>query len=812
MRSFLSDLRYAWRKLLGDSGAAAVAILSIGLGIGVSTAIFGAVDRILLAALPYPDAERVIALTDRTSDGAPLDVAYGNYVEIAQRNRSFETLAVADRWQPSLVATGEPERLEGDLVTADYFRVLGVNPSVGRNFEAADDVGGAPQVAIVTASFATRRFGSLAAVLDRQISLDGESYTVVGVMPAGFENALSPAVEVWAPLRYRADAPFQSGEWGHHLRMIGRLRGGVSLEQAERDIGAISSSPAADFPRAPVALFEHGMDLASLQASVTADVRPALLAILGAVLLLLAIACANVANILLARALARRSELALRAALGAEHGRLVQQLFTESALVAVAGGVLGIGVAAIVSRALVLLAPPSLPRLETIGLDARVLAFAFVTTAVVALVVGLVPALRAGELGAHSGLAAGARVTSPGLLLLRRSLVVAQVAIATVLLAGAGLLLRSVEQLLDVPAGFDATRRVTLQVVARGGGRRSNEELFELYGRALDAVRALPGVTDAAFSSQLPLSGDDERYGVGFQALTGPDPASASGAFRYAVTPGWFETMRIPLKRGRLLGAEDGPEAAPAVLISESYAARRFGELDPIGARVKMGPDFLSSERPWRTVVGVVGDVKQTSLASASPDAFYIPMGQWDWVDDVQSLVVRTAGDPAIFVEPIKQAVWSVDSTLPLVRIAPLADLVAASEAQRTFALTVFAAFGLAALLLAGVGVYGVIEGRVTERTRELGLRSALGATPVKLVGLVLRQGLILTGAGIVVGIAAAAGATQAIASLLFGIEPFDPLTYVGVAAILLAVSLVACYAPAFRAARVDPVVALRSE
>ena len=626
---------------------AAVAILSIGLGIGVSTAIFGAVDRILLAALPYPDAERVIALTDRTSDGAPLDVAYGNYVEIVQRNRSFETLAVADRWQPSLVATGEPERLEGDLVSADYFRVLGVNPSVGRNFEAADDVGGAPQVAIVTASFATRRFGSLAAVLDRQISLDGESYTVVGVMPEGFENALSPAVEVWAPLRYRADAPFQSGEWGHHLRMIGRLRGGVSLEQAQRDIGAISSSPTADFPRAPVALFEHGMDLASLQASVTADVRPALLAILGAVLLLLAIACANVANILLARALARRSELALRAALGAEHGRLVQQLFAESALVAVAGGVLGIGVAAIVSRALVLLAPASLPRLDTIGLDARVLAFAFVTTAVVALVVGLVPALRARELGAHSGLATGARVTSPGLLLLRDLWLSRKWRSRPCCSRAPGCCCAASSSCSTFrPVRCDARRHVA------GCGARRRSSLERGAIRALRA-RARCGSRRARrhgcrVHQPVAALGRHDRYGVGFQALTGPDPASASGAFRYAVTPGWFETMRIPLKRGRLLGAEDGPEGAPAVVISESFAARRFGERDPIGAQVKMGPDFASPERPWRTVVGVVGDVKQTSLASASPDAFYVPMGQWAWVDDVQSLVVRTAGDPAI--------------------------------------------------------------------------------------------------------------------------------------------------------------------
>jgi putative ABC transport system permease protein len=328
----------------------------------------------------------------------------------------------------------------------------------------------------------------------------------------------------------------------------------------------------------------------------------------------------------------------------------------------------------------------------------------------------------------------------------------------------------------------------------------------------LDAVRAVPGVVDAALTSQLPLSGDNDSYGVAFESETSDDPEGAGGAFRYAVTPGWFETMGIPLKRGRLLGPEDRRGALQSILINESFAARRFADRDPIGERVRIGPYNGRPDLPAGTIVGVVGDVKQASLASPSPDAFYVAMGQWLWVDNVQSIAVRTAADPAALVPSIKQAVWSVNSTLPLERITTMSDLVASSEAQRTFALRIFAAFGLAALLLAAIGVYGVIEARVTERTREIGLRSALGATPVKLAAFVVGQGLALTAVGIVIGAAAAMGASQAIASLLFGIEPFDAFTYGGVAALLLAVAFVACYAPAARAARIDPLEALRHD
>jgi putative ABC transport system permease protein len=812
MQSWIADLKYAWRKLFSRSGSGGtvVAILSIALGVGVSTAIFAAVDQILINALPYPEPQRVIVLTDRNADDESLPVAYGMFVEIAQRNRSFDALAVLQRWRPSLTAAGEPARLEGDLVSPDYFAALGVRPLLGRDFTAEDDVTGAPRVVIVTSSFAEGRFGSAEAVLDRTITLDGESHAVIGVMPKAFENALSPAAEVWAPLRYLAGQPFDSREWGRNLRMVGRLSEGVSLEQAQGEMRAIGSSPVAEFPRPPGLSMQRGLALESLHASVTSAVRPALLVILAAVLLLLAIACANVMNILLARTLARRAELATRAALGAESSRIVRQLFAESALLISVGGVLGVGVAALASRALVALAPADLPRLDAIGLDARVLGLALATTAVVALAAGLWPAMRAHDIGSPATLRTGPRATGHAFATVRRALVVAQVALATVLLVSAGLLLRSVDQVLSVPTGFDASRVLTMRVIVPRGTVNGEVEGQVLLERVLAAVRAVPGVVDAAMTSLLPLSGSSfERYAV-FVESTAGSPENAGLAFRYTVTPQWLETMGIPLIRGRAFGADDRRGGAQAILINESFAARRFAGRDPMGERVRIGP-FNRADMPAGTIVGVVGDVKQASLVE-STDAFYVAMGQWAWIDPEQSLVVRTASDPASFVEPIKQAVWSVNPSLPLERITPMAALVASSDAQRTFALTIFAAFGLAALLLAGVGVYGVIEGSVTERTREIGVRSALGATPTRIAAFVLGQGAMLTITGVAIGTGIAASSTRAIASLLFGIEPFDLVTYAGVIALLLGVAFIACYAPALRAARIDPAITLRAD
>jgi predicted permease len=816
MQAWIADFRYAWRKLFSRAGAGGtlVAIFSIGLGVGMSAAIFGAVDRILLDELPYPEPQRVTVIDYRTRDGLPRQVSYGSFVELEQRNRSFEALAVTRSWQPVLVSDGEPARLDGHNVSPDYFRVLGVPPFLGRDFVADDEASGAPRVAIVSSGLAQRHFGGAEAVLGRSVLLDREEYTVVGVMPREFENAFAPSVEIWTPLRLRRQAPFESEEWGFQLEMVGRLRAGVPLDQAQRELTTLAASPVAEFPRPEWAEIMNGVAVEPMQAFVTSEVRPTLLAVLGAVLLLLVIACANVTNILVARALARRGELAMRAVLGAGRGRLVQQLFTESALLTLFGGALGVVIAALATRALVALAPDALPRLDAIGFDGRVFAFAVAIAAVVAVVVGLVPAVRARGNAADARIHVGARSTASGLLTLRRALVVGQVALATVLLASAGLLLRSVERIFTVPTGFDASQVVAMQVVSTGTGIRSNAEAQVLYEQVLDAVRAVPGVVELALTNHLPLSGSlNDRYGVVTEATPG-DPASTiwvGDPFRYTVTPEWFETMGIPLVRGRLLGPEDAPGAPQAILINESLAAR-FAGRDPIGERVRIGPYVARTDLPPATIVGIVGDVRHTSLASAPSNTFYVAMGQWMWVDFAQTLVVQTTGDPTSFVPAIKQAVWSVNSALPVTRITTMADLVAASEARRSFALAVFAAFGLAALLLAGVGVYGVIEERVTERTREIGLRAALGATPKRIAALVVGQGLTLTVIGVAVGIGVAASSTRAIASLLFGIEPFDLVAYGGVVALLLAITFIACYAPAFRAARIDPAITLRAE
>ena len=811
VRTFFADLRYAARQLRKDPGFAATAIVILALGIGASTAIFSAVNPILFEPLPYPHPGCIMMIWEMRKGDSPLDVTFGSFHGLTERTRSFDALAVMKPWQPTLTTATQPERFEGQSVSAGYFQALGVTPALGRDFISSDDQFKGPNVVILSDQLWRRRFGGDGAIVGRQITLDGNLYTVIGVMPRTFENVLAPQAELWAPLQYDPSLPADGREWGHHLRMIGRLRDGVSSSQAASELDVILHTLAQMYAKgynssggAP-----DGFIVNSLQSDLTRGVKPALLAILGAVLLLLTIACVNVTNLLLARGTQRRGEFAMRVALGAERGRLIRQLLTESLLLAALGGAIGIMVAEVGVRVLVALSPAELPRVSAIAVDGKVLLFALGLTTLIGLVVGLSPAIHASRRNPQLGLQQSSRRTAGGYQFARGTLVVSEVALALVLLVSAGLLLRSLERLFAIDPGFDSSHVLTMQVQEAGHKFETDSARQQFFTRALDAVRQVPGVTAAAFTSQLPLSGDFDTYGVEFEAY--PNDTSEAG-FRYAVSPGYFDAMHIPLRRGRVLDERDRAGAPVAVLMSESFAKRKFPHQDPLGQRVRIGPDIGHANAPWDVIVGVVGDVKQTSLALSEPDAFYTTPAQWSWVDNVQSLVVRTRGDAAALAPAVRSAIWSVDKDQPIVRVATMESLLAASEAQRRFALILFEAFALVALLLAATGMYGVLAGSVTERMREIGIRAALGASRHNILGLVVRQGMVLTAVGIAIGLMGAAAASQALTTLLFGISPLDLITYLGVVALLGAVSVFACGAPAWRAAQVDPSITLRAE
>jgi putative ABC transport system permease protein len=808
--SIWADLRFALRQLGRSPGFAWTSILILALGIGACTAIFSAVKPILLDPLPYPHANQIMMIWEMRGD-RPMDVTFGTFHGVKERSRSFATMAVMKPWQPTMIATDRPERFEGQRVSADFFRTLGVSPLLGRDFDASDDRFQGPNLVILSDELWRRRFSGDRSIVGQQVRLDDNLYTVVGVMPRSFENVLAPSAELWAPLQYDPSLPADGREWGHHLRMVGRLREGVGREKARSELnvilhtlGQINAKGYDSSGGAP-----DGLMVNELQSDLTWDVRPALLAVIGAVFLVLLIACVNVTNLLLARGAQRQAEFAMRAALGAAQGRLVRQLLTESLLLALLGAFFGMVVAVAGVRALVALSPPGLPRVGAIGVDGTVFLFALGLTTCIGVVVGLVPALQASRKDLHTGMQRSSRRTAGGRQWTRRILVVSEVSLAAVLLVSTGLLLRSMQHLFAVDPGFDASHLLTMQVQASGHRFDSDQARIRFFAQALERVRQVPGVISAGFTAQLPLSGDNDGYGVEFEGKNNPlgDPA-----IRYAVTPGYIETMRIPLRRGRLLNEHDEPGAPVAVLINESFANLKFPGQDPIGRRVRVGLDVDHADRPWGTIVGVLGNVKQQSLAMGDENAFYISTAQWAWADNAQSLVVRTRGNAAALAPLIRDAVWSVDKDQPIVRVATMDNLLAASEAERHFVLMLFAAFALVGLVLAATGIYGVLAGSVSERTREIGVRSALGASRANILGLVIRQGMTLTVFGVLAGLSGAVVASHAIAALLFGVSRFDPVTYVGVAALLILVSGIACFVPARRAAWVNPVEALRAE
>jgi putative ABC transport system permease protein len=809
IETLVTDVRYALRRLRANPAFTVVGILTLALGIGAATTIFSVVNPILFESLPYPHAERLVTLADRGTDGSALAPTFGTYVELLARSRSFESLAAADRWQPSLTGTGEPERLVGQRISATYFRTLGVAPNVGRDFTADEDEPSSPRVVILSDRLVRRRFGGDHGIVGRSVKLNDDEYLVIGVMPPRFTDVLAPAADIWAPLRAPLRSAFNNREWGHHYRILGRMRPELGGKVGD-ELKALAAMPIREFTRPPWADLRNGILVLPLQEEVAGDARPALLAIIGAVLLLLAIACVNVTNLLLARAAQRRAELAMRVALGAGRGRLVRQLLTETLVLALLGGAGALALAEAGVRTLIALSPPGLPRADAITIDGPVFVFALVASAAIGLLIGVVPALGSAR-GLGEGLQGGTRRATGRGSAVRGALVVAEVALALVLLVSAGLLMRSLERLFAVAPGFDVSQLLTMQVIDPGRAYRSDTARRQFYERALDAARHVPGVTSAAFTSQLPLSDDLDSYGYEVASTPTVKAGEDGASLRYVVTSGYFTAMRIPLRRGRLLEPSDAEAMPEAVVISESFARRKFGPKNPIGERVRFGPE-AGSDRPWDLIVGVVGDVKQQSLASSTSDAFYVALGHWSWVDNVQSLVVRTSGDPAALAPAVKRAVWSVDANQPIQRVMTMDGLIALSASQRRFALVIIESFALAALVLAAVGIYGVLSGSVAERMREIGVRSALGATRRSILTLVVRQGLTLVLLGIVIGVGGALAATRAIVSLMFDVSRLDPVTYFGVGALLVGVSLLACWLPAWRAARVDPVITLRAE
>jgi putative ABC transport system permease protein len=805
MATLLTDLRYGFRQLARSPGFTLLSILTLALGIGATTAIFSVVNPILFRALPYPEADRIVHVAERSKEGTDAGTGYATFVDVQRMARSFEAIAVSSQWQPTLQGGGDPERLDGQRVTQGFFSVLGIHPALGRDFTAEENIRGKHRVTILSHGLWQRRFGADPAILGRQVTFDGIAYTVVGVMPKTFESLLAPTAQLWAPLGYEVSLPWACRTC-HHLVEYARLKPGVTPDGALRELNLISARLVAAYPTEYEA---PGMIVVPLRTMVTGEVRPALLAVLGAVGFVLLIACANVSSLLLGRSMQREGEFAIRGALGAGRLRVVRQLLTESVALSLMGGAAGVGLAWLGVKGLVALAPASLPRLATIGIDGRVLGFTAALSVATGLFFGLVPALAAARPDLFTALRPGGRHTGHRSRRIARGVLVAgEVALSLMLLVGAGLLLRSLDRLLAVDPGFAPNGLLTMEVQTTGARYKDDAPTWDFFARALEAVKAVPGVETAGWTSQLPLGGNWDRYGVQIEGKPLANPEEAPSAERYAVSPEYLQAMRIPLRRGRTISREDGAQAPPVVLINETLARLSFAGEDPIGRRVQMG----GPDKPWRTVIGIVGDVHHTSLDEKRAPQLYLPEVQWQSADGAMVLAARTRGDPAALAPSVRAAIRSVDPALPILHTATMDQLVSATAQSRRFAFVMFQVFAAVALLLAAAGIYGVLAGSVTERTREIGIRTALGASRRGVLSLVVRQGLLLTGAGLAIGTAGALALSGLLDRMLFGVGARDPVTFIVVVLVLLVVALAASWAPAWRATRVSPLEALRSE
>jgi putative ABC transport system permease protein len=808
METIFTDVRFGFRSLLKRPGATAIALVTLALGIGVNTAIFSAVDSVLLRPLPFKDAERLVSIWEQTPKIGILrnEVAPANFFDLRTQNQSFEAIGATGPQDVNLTGDGEPERISGQLVSANVFSILGVEPALGRTFLTNEDQPGQEHVVVLSHVLWQRRFNHDPSIVNRNITLNGEAFTVVGVMPRGFFFP-EREIDLWIP--WAMELEQAAGRGDHYLRLIARLRSTATVEQANQDLKSIGARLEAEYPRTNEGL---GFTSNSLHQDYVGDLRLPILILFGAVGLVLLIACANVANLLLAQATTRRREIAIRIALGARRWTIVRQLLVESLLLAGAGGLLGVLVAFWGVSGLAKFLPESLSKLQSVTVDTRVFLFTLGVSALTAIIFGGVPALLASRTRPGEALSDTARDVSGGTSgrFVRRLLVVSEVALAVVLLVGAGLLIRSFQRLRQVDIGFTTENRLTMKMVLPMPKYVKADARRAFYDQTLARVEAIPGVEAAGVITVLPLSFNGMNFSFSVEGRSSPSDVELPFALYRVVSPGYFRAMGITLQRGRLLDAHDSPDSQPVILINQRLAEQYWPNEDPIGKRLKIGA--VDSPNQWLTVAGIVNNVRQTGLYEQKHE-IYVPYAQERRVFMApRDLVVSTKADAASVVAAVRQAVWSVDKDQPVSNVQTMNQVVAASISKERFQSLLLGLFAALALLLACVGLYGVISYAVVQRTHEIGVRMALGAKPVDVLRLVIRQGMGLTIIGLIVGVAVGSVVTRVLSDMLYGISTRDPLTFVGAPLLLLAVAFLACYIPARRATRIDPLVALRYE
>jgi putative ABC transport system permease protein len=813
MDSFVQDLRYAFRIIRRSPGFTIVAVLALALGIGANTAIFSIVNAVVLKPLPYQKPEQLVQVWMRfTGIGIPKDQNWVSAPEFQdlRQNTSLSHIAAIDPGSFNINFNTNPERVQSASVSASFFPMLGTQAEVGRVFLPEEDQAGRGHVVLLSNGLWRRRFGGDRSAVGRSLTMNGENYEIVGVLPKSFE--FPRETELWVPLVFGPKDLSPDSRGNHGLLVIGRIKDGLSLERARADMQSISNRIIEENKDYPYSRFNFSVLLVPLLEQQVGDIKLALWIMLGAVGLVLLIACSNVANLLLVRSSGREREMAVRQALGVSRWRLVRQLLTESTLLGLVGGLAGLVLGYVALRALVSLSARSFPRVAEAGIDVSVLAFTLLISIATGILFGLAPALHAFRGVTYNALKEGSHggTAGAGAQRLRSTLIVIEMAVSLMLLAGAGLLIRSFLRLQEVDSGFRPDGVLTLRLALPEQKYSRVEQTRAFYRELLDRVQKLPGVDAAGASTGLPLSGVGWSGTATIDTQAVPVTDTTPEVDQRPVTPGYFEAMGISLVRGRFFNAHDNETGQPVAIVDETLAKTYWPHEDAVGKRIH--PGGRQSPNPWMTIVGIVRHVRYRTLEAPSRTELYWPFLQTPFPLGSMILALHTSGDPRSLAPAVQREVLAIDSDQPVYRVMTMNEIMSASMARRRLSMSLLAIFAGMALALAAVGLYGVMSYSVAQRAHEMGIRMALGAQTGNLIRLVMGQGLLVSGIGVVAGLAGSMVLAGFMSSLLFATRSIDPLTFATVAGVLMLVALLACFVPAYRAARVDPVIVLRQE